>query len=164
MSRFLALTTLLLLTLTSVALAEEPFTIGWIGPLTGDAAFLGVDSVDVAKRTFAAVSANEKLHGREVRFVAEDDQYQAAKTISAYKKLVQIDHAKVIFIITYGGMIAVAPLAEKDNVLLINPLDCDEELAALPKNSFCVAKKTEDLGITTAQHALSHYNFPAAII
>ena len=61
-------------------------------------------------------------------------------------------------------MLAISPLAERDNVILIDPLDCDEQLAALPKNSFCVAKKTEDLGINNALHAIKHKNLPAAII
>lgn len=152
------------LLLTTTASAADSITIGWIGPLTGNAAPLGVDSVAVARRIFARVNQTGGIGGRMIKFVTEDDQYQAAKTLSAYQKLVNVDHAQVIFVLTYGGLFATARRAQADNVILVDPLDCDDAIAALPQNVFCVAKRTEDLGIQNARHALKHGNTPAAII
>lgn len=149
---------------TPVVRADGDLTIGWIGPLTGDAAALGVDSVEVARRVFDDFNKAAGEKKPKLKFVAEDDQYKTAKTVSAYNKLVHIEGAKVIFVLTYGGLLAIADKAQKDDVLLIDPLDCDDQLAALPKNTFCIAKRTEDLGIRNALHAIKHKNFPAAII
>jgi branched-chain amino acid transport system substrate-binding protein len=54
--------------------------------------------------------------------------------------------------------------AQKDNVILIDTLDCDDEIAALQENIFCVSKKTEDLAITGALYAVKRKDGPAAIL
>jgi ABC-type branched-subunit amino acid transport system substrate-binding protein len=138
--------------------------IGWIGPLTGSSAVLGVDSVAVARAAFDEVSARGGVAGHKVRFIAEDDQYVTSKTVSAYSRLVAVERAKIIFVLTYGGIKAIASRAERDGVVLIDPLDCDDDLAALPPNTFCIAKRTEDLGIGNAVHAANKQLSPASII
>ena len=164
MSRYLTIL-LKLLFLVHLVLdgVNAEIKLGWIGPLTGDALVVGVDSAAVAKRLVAQVTRAGGIAGQPVRLIVEDDQYQTANTLRAYQRLVHVEGVKVIFVLTYGGMLAVAPLAQRDGVLLLNPLDCDDELAALPSNSFCVAKRTEDLGIMNARHALAHQNVPSAI-
>lgn len=162
--RYLILIALVLASSVRVAAATDDIVIGWIGPLTGPSAVLGVDSVEVARQTFDEVNSKGGIAGHKIRFVVEDDQYLTAKTVAAYARLVSVEHARVIFVLTYGGIKAVARNAERDGVLLLDPLDCDDELAALPQNTFCIAKRTEDLGIQNAQHAISKQHSPAAII
>jgi branched-chain amino acid transport system substrate-binding protein len=89
------------------ATAEDLIKVGWIGPLTGDAAVLGVDSVKVAQDVFAEANNAGGINGHKIKLYVEDDQYQTAKTISAYRKLVNFEGVKVIFVITYGGILAV---------------------------------------------------------
>ena len=141
-----------------------PIKIGWIGPLSGNFAFLGVDSVAVARRVLENVNRAGGIRGRKIEFVAEDDQYETGRTVSAYRKLVHVDRVKVIFTITYGGLFAIAPLAEKDGILLIDPLDCDEEIAALPQNTLCVAKRSEDIGVIAARDAVKRGLGPGGIL
>lgn len=143
---------------------RAPIKIGWIGPLSGDSAFLGVDSVEAARLVFDDVNRRGGVKERKLELIAEDDQYLTPKTVAAYSKLVNLDHVSAIFVLTYGGMLALAPRAEKDSVLLFDPLDCDDDLAALPQNSFCVAKKTEDMGIVDARHAWKRGFMSAGII
>ncbi|RIL10396.1 MAG: hypothetical protein DCC75_04465 [Proteobacteria bacterium] len=164
--RFWLVKSILILLLTgSCALhAEQEIKIGWIGPLSGPASFLGVDSVEVARRVFDEANRENAAPGLRFKLVVQDDQYETAKSLTSYAHLVSAEGAKVIFIITYGGNLALAQKAQKDGVLLINPLDCDEELAALPENCFCVAKRSEDLGIENARHILKHKNSPTAIL
>ena len=78
--------------------------IGWIGPLTGSSAVLGVDSVAVARAAFEEVNARGGVAGHKIRFIAEDDQYMTSKTVSAYSRLVTVEKAKIIFVLTYGGI------------------------------------------------------------
>lgn len=140
---------------TTPAQAQSPIKIGWIGPLTGNAAVLGVDSLPALRIAFQKINQNSGIDGRLLEVVAEDDQYITSKTVTAYEKLVHQDGIKIIVVLTYGGLFAIAPRSQKDGVVLIDPLDCDSAIAKLPQNIFCVAKTTEDLGVRATEDAIS---------
>jgi branched-chain amino acid transport system substrate-binding protein len=151
--------------LLSPAYAEEAnIKIGWMGPLSGDAAVLGADSMPAAQIVFDEVNAAGGVGGKKIELLVEDDQYLTAKAITSYKKLVHQDKVNVIVALTYGAIFALAEQAQRDNVLLIDPLDCDESIAKLPENVVCIAKRTEDLGIESANYAKSQGAIPSAII
>ena len=152
----LTITILLSLLIPQFLIAEQqPIKIGWIGPLTGNAAVLGVDSLAVAEMVFSRVNNQGGVAGRKIELIAEDDEYKTPKSVSAYQKLVHQDNVKAIIVVTYGGLFALADRAERDNVLLIDPLDCDEEIAKLPRNTLCISKRTEDLGYRHAEYAVA---------
>jgi branched-chain amino acid transport system substrate-binding protein len=141
-----------------------PIRIGWIGPLTGPAAALGVDSVPAIQLVFEEVNSKGGIQGQKLELVVEDDQYQTSKTVSAFERLNKQEGIDTFFIITYGGLFAISKSAERSGALLIDPLDCDDQIAALPKNVVCVAKKSEDLGFTNADYAAHKNLIPAALI
>jgi branched-chain amino acid transport system substrate-binding protein len=120
---------------------EDTIKIGYIGPLTGGAAILGIEASQ-------AVSL-------AVEQIIEDDQYETAKAVTAYNKLVDQDGVETIIMSTYGGVFAVAESAKQDNVLIVDSLDCDDDLAGLPENVFCIAKETKDLADVIADYAIS---------
>jgi ABC-type branched-subunit amino acid transport system substrate-binding protein len=137
--------------------------IGWIGPLTSDSAVLGIDSANVMTmgvESWNKTHADSKL---SLQLLVDDDQYITSKSLSAYKRQAALG-VKIIFVLNYGAMLSLAPQAERDDIILIDPLDCDEELAALAKNSFCMAKTTELLGVLNAKAAIENADDPAAII
>jgi hypothetical protein len=68
------------------------------------------------------------------------------QTIVAYRKLTEQQGVKVILAYSYCGLFSIAPLAQKSGVILITPLDCDEDIAKLGENVLCVAKLTEHFG------------------
>lgn len=164
MMRFVVVSLLFLLLSARNARAEDIIPIGWIGPLTGNAAVLGVDSAEAAR--LAVQQYNEKAPpGRaKLQLLVEDDQYVAAKTVTAYRKLVSESHARVLIVVTYSGLFALAPLAEQDGVLLLDPLDCNEEIAKLPENTFCISQLTEYIGYKNAEYAVKNNLVPAAVI
>lgn len=155
--RILLTSFIILLPFLSLAENSE-FKIGWIGPLTGDAAILGQDTIPAIQIAF------DKSDQTKPRLVVEDDQYITAKTIQAYQRLVHVEKVSVIFMLTYGGVFALADRAKRDNVLLIDTLDCDEQIAKLPDNVICISKMTEELGRMNAEEALKRKDTPAAII
>lgn len=132
---------------------NEPYVIGYIGPLTGDMAVLGGEASKAMQVAVDEANANGGINGRQVKFVMEDDQYDTAKSISAYKKLVNGDGVDTLVMSTYGGVMALAEQAKKENVLIIDPLDCDQAIANLPENVFCIAKETNDLADVIADYA-----------
>lgn len=158
--------TMILLVVVSVttctAAAEIP--IGWIGPLTGNAAILGVDSVPAIEIAIEEINAAGGINGEKLVLLVEDDQYITAKTISAYNNLVHTRGVRIIFALTYGGLAAIAPRAQRDGVIIIDTLDADEETATLPSNTFCIAKTTEGMGVALAKQILSHDDFPLAVV
>jgi branched-chain amino acid transport system substrate-binding protein len=157
--------TITLLLRVAVAGAEDQIVkIGWIGPLSGNAAVLGVDTVPAMQLVIDSINDAGGVHGHRLKLIAEDDQYSSAKTVSAYNRLVHQEGIKVIVALTYGGLFSIAQNAEKDGVLLIDPLDCDDKIAALPANTLCITKRTEDLGRANAEHAISQNAFPAGIL
>lgn len=147
--------------LVSNAQADPDLKIGWIGPLTGSAAVLGVDAVPAMEMAIEEIGLDS---GKKIQLSIEDDKYETAKTIAAYQNLVHQKGIKVIFVFTYGGLFALANRAAADNVLLIDTLDCDEKIAALPDNVICISKSTEDLGETIAKAALDSNNTPGGMI
>lgn len=123
----------------------QPIRIGWIGPLTGNSAVLGIDSVEAARMVVEDQNSRGGIGGRPLELIAEDDQYDTAKSVSAYSKLVG-QGAAAILISTYGGVFALADSAMRDHVLLIDPLDCNDKIAALSENTFCLATESESIG------------------
>ena len=136
--------------------AQEAIKIGYIGPLSGPSAVLGMDAIKAIE--IAADEANTKggIDGALVKVVAEDDQYIPEKTLTAYNKLVQADDARIILVSTYGGVEALKGQAKKDGVVLIDPLDCNSQLALADNNIFCLATETESIGESLASYMGEH--------
>ena len=147
---------------TRTAAADIP--IGWIGPLTGNAAILGVDSIPAIELAIEEINAAGGVNGEKLVLLVEDDQYVTAKTISAYNTLVHTRGVRILFALTYGGLAAIAPRAQRDGVIIIDTLDADEETAKLPSNTFCIAKTTEGMGVELAKQILSYNDFPLAAV
>ena len=99
-----------------------------------------------AKMAIDHFNTLQKNGVRKIELVVEDDQYLTAKTISAYQKLVFMDHVKFIFVITYGGLLSLALRAQRDGVILIDPLDCNASIASLPRNTLCIAHDQSGIG------------------
>ena len=131
----------------------EPIKIGWIGPQTGQSAVLGMDSAVSAQIAVDEINAKGGINGRSVSLIIEDDQYDIAKATTAYQKLVNVDGVKFILINTYGSVFALAKNAEADGVILIDPLDCNSELAGLSDNVFCLATDSESIAEVLSQDA-----------
>ena len=130
----------------SFALANnDTITFGWIGPLTGNSAVVGVDSLNAIRMAVDQLNDHGGLLGKQVTLVIEDDQYDTQKAITAYSKMVATDKTLVIFTSTYGAVFALNDRPVKDNVIIFDVLDCNDDIASLPENTFCLATKTESV-------------------
>lgn len=133
---------------------NEPIKVGYIGPLTGSAAVLGIDASKAIEMAVEQKNAAGGIDGKQIKLYVEDDQYDTSKSIAAYEKLVNASGVETIIMSTYGGLMALGDRAKKDNVLLVDSLDCDQDIANLPDNVFCVAKETKDLADVIADYAV----------
>lgn len=128
-TRTVLLPSLLLLTACTVgpsgpqAQDTSPIRIGYLGPLTGDAASYGSDTLNAVRMKVEEVNATGGVNGRRVELIAEDSRCNGADAASAAQKLVNID--KVVGVV--GGQcssetLAAAPIAEAAQVVLISPV------------------------------------------
>jgi branched-chain amino acid transport system substrate-binding protein len=141
-----------------------PIKIGYIGPLTGPSAVLGMDAVKAVEIAVNEANLNGGIKGRKVELDVQDDQYLTKNTVSAYNKLVHTDNVKIILVASYGGLFAVKDQAVKDGVLIINPLDCNKDVANASNNIFCLATETESIGEVLAKQMLAEGKKSAGVM
>lgn len=78
---------------------EGEIVIGSHTDLVGPTAIWGVGSINGARMRFDEVNAGGGVHGRRIRFVVEDAQYQVPRAIQAANKLINRDD---IFLMLLG--------------------------------------------------------------
>src|SRR3989338_2238335 len=66
----------------------ETITIGWIGPLSGNVKFLGIDNLNAVKMAVEEYNINKNSNEPRVELIFEDDQYDENKSLQAYQTLV----------------------------------------------------------------------------
>ena len=105
---------------------EDKVKVGIMTLTTGDLAFLGQNIVD------SAILAKEELGLEDkIEFVIGDVGRLSggSETISAYRKLVDIDNVEIIIDgMSSDGTMAVAPNLDRDKVLMITPLTGGENI------------------------------------
>lgn len=137
MKRFTALSALLALALTACQSSvmqpgtddTSPIKLGYIGPLTGDAAAYGVDTVNATRMAVEEINAAGGINGRTVELVAEDGRCSGLDAANAAQKLVNID--KVVAIVggqCSGETLAAAPIVEAAKVPLISPVSSSPDV------------------------------------
>ena len=92
---------------------NEPIKIGIILPLSGNAAALGESARN------AAILAKEKFKDTKNKYelIFEDDQADSKKTVSAFKKLVDVNQISAVITAFSGPGNAIAPLAQKEQII-----------------------------------------------
>lgn len=119
----------------SLALSEtkDVYRIGVILPLTGDAATMGnylKNGIDLAYKSLAP---DEQKH---IQLFYEDSQLQANRAVSAYQKLRSVNRVNAIMLLGSGDGNAVAPLSEKEKVILISIGASDHNVSKGRKYAF----------------------------
>lgn len=93
-----------------------PIKIGFMGPLTGDAASYGESikkGVDLAKKEIGLAN---------VEVVYEDSKCDPKESVNAVNKLITVDKvAAIVGDVCSGATLAAAPIAEQNKVVMISP-------------------------------------------
>lgn len=137
---------------TDNANTEEVIKIGYVGPLTGDAASIGQDmksAIEIFLET-----KNNTLNGKKVEIIYEDGQCNGQFASNAINKLISSDKVKFVL----GGLcssetLAMAPITEQNGVLLFtsgssNPTIKDAGDLVFrnwPSDSLAAAQTVEDI-------------------
>ncbi len=103
--------------------------IGYIGPLTGDAASYGADTLNAVRIHVDELNAAGGINGKKIELIAEDSRCNGSDSASAVQKLVNVD--KVIGII--GGQcssetLAASPILEAAKIPMISPVSSSSDI------------------------------------
>lgn len=96
--------------------------IGGVAPLSGGVAVYGVECKNGIDLAVAEINAAGGINGQMLEFICEDDEGDAAKSVSAYKKLITKDGTRLIIgSLTSGCTIAITSQAQANKVVQIAP-------------------------------------------
>lgn len=152
MKRAIAVTTLLaVLGLSSPSLAESGVTetevvLGASLAFTGGPGALAYAGLLGERIAAAEANAAGGINGRQIRIIAEDDEYVPARTVQAVNKLIEQDD---VFAITEASSssnwLAILPMLEEQGIPSINPLMASlEPIKAGPKTHFSIGMGYRD--------------------
>ena len=130
--------------------AAEPFTIGVMESLTGAGETYGTVASQAKQMARDEINEAGGINGRPLEFIVEDSKCAAQDAIAAYNKLTQVDGMKIILGTSCSGaMLAVAPLAEADGVILFSGLASNPDIAHAGDYIFRTQISDVQVGIDT---------------
>jgi len=113
-------------TITGRVVQEDTIKIGVILPLTGKAAVYG----ETIRNALELGAEELNKNGKKIQLVYEDERCDPKEAVNAYYSLVKIRGVKnIIGAVCSVGTLAIAPLAEKDKVILITPASAAETIS-----------------------------------
>jgi len=91
-------------------------------PLTGDAAVYGEWDTQGIELAVEEINANGGVNGMQIKVIHEDDQLDPKTAASALNKLITVDKVPAVIGADASSVtLAIAPIAEKNHVVLITP-------------------------------------------
>jgi branched-chain amino acid transport system substrate-binding protein len=102
---------------------KEPIKIGVIAPLSGEMANWGESMKGGIEIAVDELNSTGGIDGRRIEIILEDNQAcDKTASVTAFRKLIDVDKVKVVMIGCSGATLAVAPLAEENKVILLTPM------------------------------------------
>jgi len=103
---------------------------GAILPLTGPGAMIGTEQMRGIQFAIDKANAAGGVHGNKVEVLFEDNQAKPDQSILSFNKLADLQHVPMIFTAYSGPSLAMAPLATRKKILLVNAGAQADKLAA----------------------------------
>lgn len=141
---------LLLLLLTTIFFVscgknEETIKIGVIIPETGTIASFGQYIKNGLSIAQSEINQEGGIAGKQVRFLFEDEGPGINAAVNAFRKLVDVDNIKIIIgPATSNGVMAIAPLANKEKVIIISPSATTDNITHAGEYIFRTRAKASD--------------------
>ena len=98
----------------------ETIRFGAILPLTGPGAMIGTQQMRGIQFAIDKANAAGGVHGNKIEVLFEDNQAKPDQSILSFNKLVDLQKVPLIFTAYSGPSLAMAPLATRKKILLIN--------------------------------------------
>ncbi|HUZ17827.1 MAG TPA: ABC transporter substrate-binding protein [Spirochaetia bacterium] len=109
--------------------AEKTINLGFIGPLTGDAANYGKLMTQAIKIAVEERNAKNGIGGMKVNFIAEDSEGKVDKANAGMEKLASVDHVwGLVGAVFSSSSLAIAPKAQAEKIVMISPSSTHKDL------------------------------------
>ena len=129
---------------------DESFKIGVMESVTGPGETYGNVAVRAKQMAVDEINAAGGVNGRMIELIVEDSKCSAQDSITAYRKLTDVDEVKIILGTSCSGaMLGAAPLAEAEGVVLFSGLATNPDIANAGDYIFRTAMSDLQLGIDT---------------
>ena len=129
---------------------DDPFTIGVMESVTGPGETYGRVAVQAKQVAVDEINEAGGINGRMLELIVEDSKCNAQDSITAYKKLTDVDGVKIILGTSCSGaMLGAAPLAEAEGVILFSGLATNPDIATAGDYIFRTSMNDAQLGIDT---------------
>jgi len=109
---------------------DDRILVGMTNDLTGPLAFIGQQSSAGARLYLQHINEQGGVHGRRIELLVEDDGYQPARTVAAFRKLLDRDRV-FCFVGNMGSSTTMAtlPLVERERVPVVMPLNYNSRMS-----------------------------------
>lgn len=98
----------------------DTIKLGGILPLTGPGALIGTAEMRGVQFAVDAANAKGGIRGSQIIVQFEDNQAKPDQSVLSFNKLTDLEHVPVVFTGYSGPTLAMAPLATRKKVLLVN--------------------------------------------
>src|SRR6202789_833159 len=102
------------------AARADTIRIGAMLPLTGPGALIGTQQMRGIQFAIDQANAKGGVRGNKIEVQFEDNQAKPDQSVLSFNKMVDLEHLPVIFTAYSGPSLAMAPLATRKKVLMIN--------------------------------------------
>ena len=143
----------MVLTMGSVAMAEDTVKIGLIGPMTGAAALYGTS---VAQGAQLAVDEVNALGGVQIELNVQDDEHDAEKSVNAYNNLWDWGCQMIIGSVTTTPCVAVGAVAYEERMFMLTPSASSTDVIANKDNVYQLCFTDPAQGSASAQYISEH--------
>ncbi len=131
----------------SVASAEDAIKIGVIGPITGGAAVYGTAVANGAKIAVDEINAKG---GMQIILDVQDDEHDPEKGINAYNAVLDNGAQMILGTVTTAPCLAVAAQAYEERVFMLTPSASSADVTAGKDNAFQVCFTDPGQGVAAA--------------
>ena len=155
---------LLFISCTQNPTSKETIKIGFIGPLTGDAADYGQVSRDSLQLAMDEINAAGGINGRAIQMIWQDGKCNGKEANTAAQKLIFEDRVKIIF---FGGcsgeVLGAAPILEENKVIGFGPYTSSPDITKAGDYIFRNSYSDKDSGKTAANTIAKKYKTAVVI-
>ncbi|KKW42691.1 MAG: Branched chain amino acid ABC transporter [Candidatus Magasanikbacteria bacterium GW2011_GWA2_56_11] len=113
---------------TAAGKTAGPIKIGFVGPMTGDAASYGENMQAALNIAVSEVNSAGGINGRRLEIITEDGQCDTKTALNAGNKLILTDNTPVILTLCSTESLGVAPVAENNKKVLLSPASTNPKL------------------------------------
>jgi branched-chain amino acid transport system substrate-binding protein len=139
--------------------SEGTIKIGFIAPLTGDAASYGLTEKNAVEIAVEEINSAGGINGKKLEVIFEDGKCSGKDASTAAQKLIDFDGVKAILGGACSGeTLAIAPIAEANKVVVISAYSSSPDVTKAGDFVFRTAPSDSEAGLFTAEYAIKHYN------